>query len=232
MEPEYELITREIAAKGKGYFVLRRCASRGLSEILARGRAELLAAGASELYVSSSDPASSLREGRWEGFHLVQVREILRMERPLAELPAPPSELTLEPLTRERGGAWLALHNACFFDTPNSATYGPRELEEALGGERYCGFAVAGGVPVGVYELDLTDTVPEIAGIAVHRDFQGKGLGRALLCAAMGELAALGCGRCCLLVATDNARAFSLYRRAGFRAVSVKSRWFQMVGER
>lgn len=230
MQPEYELITREIAAKGKGYFLLRRCVPQELGETLSQGRAELLAAGASELYVSSSDPACPLQEGCWEGFRLVQVREILRMERPLAKLPQG-SGLSLEPLTRERAGAWLALHNACFFDMPNSSTYGPRELEEALGEKRRCGFAVAGGVPVGVYELDLTDAVPEIAGIAIHRDFQGKGLGRALLSAAMGELAALGYNRCCLLVATDNVRAFSLYRRAGFQAAAVKSRWFQMIGE-
>ena len=37
-------------------------------------------------------------------------------------------------------------------------------------------------------------------------------------------------GRCRLLVATDNGRAFSLYRREGFRAAAVKSRWFQMIG--
>ena len=151
------------------------------------------------------------------------------MERPLDQLP-PAEGLTLEPLTRARGGAWLTLHNACFFDMPNSATYGLRELEEALGAEWRCGFAVADGVPVGVYELALAGEMPEIAGIAIHPDFQGKGLGRALLRAVLAELAGLGCGRCRLLVATDNGRAFSLYRREGFRAAAVKSRWFQMIG--
>ena len=84
---------------------------------------------------------------------------------------------------------------------------------------------------VGLYELNLTEAVPEIEGIAIHRDFQGKGLGRALLLAVMGELAALGRSRCRLLVATDNRKAFSLYRNAGFKAAAVKSRWFQMVAE-
>lgn len=85
-------------------------------------------------------------------------------------------------------------------------------------------------MPVGVYELALAGEMPEIAGIAIHPDFQGKGLGRALLRAVLAELAGLGCGRCRLLVATDNGRAFSLYRREGFRAAAVKSRWFQMIG--
>ena len=231
MEPVYELVTREIAAKGVGYLLLRRCAPQALGETLARGREELLAAGASELCVTSTDPACPLEEGRWDGFRLIHAREMLWMERPLAELPLPPAALMLEPLTRARGGAWLALHNACFFDLPNSATYGPRELEEALDGAHRCGFALSDGVVVGLYELNLAEAVPEIEGIAIHRDFQGKGLGRALLLAVMGELAALGRSRCRLLVATDNRQAFSLYRNAGFKAAAVKSRWFQMVAE-
>lgn len=230
MKPFYEVITREIAAKGKGYLLLRRCAPQELGETLAQGRERLLAAGATELYAASVDPACPLEEGAWEGFRLVHIRDILRMERPLGDLP-PAAVLTLEPLTRARGGAWLALHNACFFHMPNSATYGLRELEEALGGESRCGFAVVGGVPVGVYELVLSGECPEIAGIAIHPDFQGKGLGRALLAAVLGELAALGYARCQLLVATDNERAFSLYRKTGFKAVAMKSRWFQMLAE-
>lgn len=134
MKPAYEVITREIAAKGAGYLLLRRCPPQELGETLARGRAELLAAGAAELYAASADPACPLDEGRWEGFRLSHVRDMLWMERPLDQLP-PAEGLTLEPLTRARGGAWLTLHNACFFDMPNSATYGLRELEEALGAE-------------------------------------------------------------------------------------------------
>lgn len=230
MEPLYEVITREIDAKGKGYLLLRRCAPGEAGEALARGREELLSAGAAELYAASADPACPLEEGLWEGFRLVHVRDILRMERPLGDLP-PAAGLALEPLTRARGGSWLALHNACFFHMPNSATYGLRELEEALGEGRRCGFALAEGVPVGVYELDLSGECPEIAGLAILPDFQGKGLGRALLSAVLGELAALGYARCHLLVATDNERAFSLYRKTGFKAAAVKSRWFQMLAE-
>ena len=135
MKPAYEVITREIAAKGAGYLLLRRCPPQELGETLARGRAELLAAGAAELYAASADPACPLDEGRWEGFRLSHVRDMLWMERPLDQLP-PAEGLTLEPLTRARGGAWLTLHNACFFDMPNSATYGLRGGRRAGGGVR------------------------------------------------------------------------------------------------
>lgn len=109
MKPAYEVITREIAAKGAGYLRLRRCPPQELGETLARGQAELLAAGAAELYAASADPVCPLDEGRWEGFRLSHVRDMLWMERPLDQLP-PAEGLTLEPLTRARGGAWLTLH--------------------------------------------------------------------------------------------------------------------------
>ena len=49
MKPAYEVITREIAAKGAGYLLLRRCPLQELGETLARGRAGLLAAGGAEV---------------------------------------------------------------------------------------------------------------------------------------------------------------------------------------
>ena len=216
MEPVYELVTREIAAKGAGYLLLRRCPPQELGETLARGRAELLAAGAAELYAASADPACPLDEGRWEGFRLSHVRDMLWMERPLDQLP-PAEGLTLEPLTRARGGAWLTLHNACFFDMPNSATYGLRELEEALGAEWRCGFAAADGVPVGVYELALAGEMPEIAGIAIHPDFQGERTGPGAAPRRPGGAGGAGLWALPPAGGTDNGRAFSLYRREGFR---------------
>ena len=155
---------------------------------------------------------------------------LLRMEREL-EPPLGAGGLALEPLDRARGGAWLALHNACFFDMPNSATYGPRDLDRAMSPGHDCGFVRRGEELAGVYELDLAGETPEIEGIALKEDLRGRGLGRALLGAAMERLGEKGFARCGLLVATDNAPAFSLYHAAGFRAAEVRSRWFRMLAE-
>lgn len=228
MESSYEIFTGEIAAKGKAYLVIRRCRTGELEELLSRGREKLLGLGASELFVTSQDPLAPLSEGMWEGFRLEFVRDMLELERELAPLPGA-DRVVLEPLTRERGGTWMTLHNACFFDMPNSATYGPSDLERAMEKGHRCGFVVVDGVTAGVYELDLTQEPPEIEGIALQKEFRGKGLGRQLLYAAMGELAGQGASRCTLLVATDNISAFSLYRSAGFRAAGIRSRWFQML---
>ena len=230
MKPVYRIYDQEIAAKGKGYLVLQSCRGEEADELLRRGRDELLALGATELYVTSRAPAAPLEEGVRAGCRLVHARDMLWMERGL-EPPLGAEGLTLEPLERARGGAWIALHNACFFDMPNSATYGPRDLDRAMSPGHDCGFVRRGEELAGVYELDLAGETPEIEGIALKEDLRGRGLGRALLGAAMARLEEKGFARCGLLVATDNAPAFSLYRAAGFRAAEVRSRWFRMLAE-
>lgn len=231
MKPVYQLYPNEIAAKGKAYLALRRCRAEELDETLRKGREELLRLGAAEIYVTSSDPAAPLEEGRLAGCRLAYVRDLLWMERELSPLPPRDGTVALIPVCRERGGAWLTLHNECFFDMPNSATYGPGDLERALSPEYACGFVHWQDISVGVYELDITRELPVIDGIALHKDFRGKGLGRSLLAAVLAELAGRGYPRCRLLVATDNASAFALYRAMGFKAAGVKSRWFQMLAE-
>ena len=198
MKPVYRIYDQEIAAKGKGYLVLQSCRGEEADELLRRGRDELLALGATELYVTSRAPAAPLEEGVRAGCRLVHARDMLWMERGL-EPPLGAEGLTLEPLERARGGAWIALHNACFFDMPNSATYGPRDLDRALSPGHDCGFALWQGALAGVYELDLTGEVPEIEGIALKEDLRGRGLGRALLGTAMARLGERGFARCGLM---------------------------------
>ena len=45
----------------------------------------------------------------------------------------------------------------------------------------------------------------------------------------MELLAGAGAACCKLLVATDNESAFALYRRTGFKAAQIQSRWFRML---
>lgn len=231
MKPIYQLYPNEIGAKGKAYLALRRCRAEDVDEALRKGREELLRLGATEIYVTSSDPAAHLEEGSRAGCRLIHVRDLLWMERELEALPAERGAVSLVPLVRERGGAWITLHNECFFDMPNSATYGPRDLDRALTSEYACGFAMWNEIPVGVYELELAQEIPVIDGIALLKDFRGKGLGRSLLTAVLAQLSGRGYRRCRLMVATDNENAFGLYRTTGFKAAGVQSQWFQMLAE-
>ena len=154
---------------------------------------------------------------------------MLRMSRTLTE--EPPRPLRLEPLVREKGGTWLALYNEGFFNVPNSATYDGNDLERVLGEACSAGFVLLDEVPVGVYELGFAEEQPEIEGVALRRDFRGRGLGRELLLELMGMLARQGHTECWLRVATSNRNAYALYRSLGFGRESVLSRWFQVVSE-
>ena len=228
MEPVYQIYHQEIGATGRGYLALRRCRREDVDEALDKGREQLLAMGATEIYVTSSDPAAPLEEGERAGCRLTHVRDLLWMERGLGDIPPQGEAVTLERLTRSRGGAWLTLHNQCCFDLPNAQTYGPQALERALDGDHLCGFVRWAELCVGVYELTLTGELPELTGLAVLRDFRGRGLGRAALHALLGVLAGLGYTRCRLLSATDNTPAFTLFRSAGFRAAGIQGQWFSM----
>ncbi len=229
MTPDYQVVTREITPKGKAYLVVRRCAPEELYDLVGRAAAELRTLGAAEVYAASVDPGAPLEERTAEGIRLEHVHDMLVLERGLADRPRRAGRLTLEPLRRAQGGLWLELHNEGFFEIPNSATYDREELEEALGRDRDCGFALVDGTPAGVYELALGGCPPEIEGIALLRPFRGRGLGRELLYAAMERLAERGAAGCRLTVSTANETAWTLYRDAGFRSMERKSRWFRVL---
>ena len=148
MQPELDIITREIPAKGKGYMKIRRCWPDQVDSLIRQGSRSLLLQGATEIYAASMDPAAPLAEGSGEGYRLEFRHDMLRLGRPLDRTcPLPEGKLTLEPLSREKVGQWLTLYNECFFDVPNSATFGRNDLERAQAEGSRCGLALLDGVP-------------------------------------------------------------------------------------
>ena len=63
--------------------------------------------------------------------------------------------------------------------------------------------------------------------IATHPDHRRAGVGAALLDRALAEGRAARCNLATLEVRRGNAPAIALYRRAGFRAVHVRARYYQ-----
>ena len=232
MQPELEIITREIPAKGKGYILIRKCWPGQVDDALRQGARRLLGEGATAIYAASTDPSAPLCEGPGDGYRLEFRHDMLGMERALDDArPRPSGRLTLEPLTREKGGMWLALLNESFFDVPNSATNDEADLRDFLEGPYRCGFALLDGVPVGVYETGFKKEHPEIGSIGLTKDARGKGLGRELLLSVMDMLAGLGCQRAWLQVSTANERAYPLYRSVGFTQVQTLSHWYEVISE-
>ena len=67
----------------------------------------------------------------------------------------------------------------------------------------------------------------EIANIAVAPDQRGRGVGRALLDAALGEAAARGIGAVYLEVRDSNQRARELYASRGFEEIGRRRRYYR-----
>ncbi len=88
----------------------------------------------------------------------------------------------------------------------------------ALDGDRVVGYAGLAVVPPDEAWVQT---------IAVHRDAQRRGIGRALLEALLAEAARRGVGKTLLEVAVDNAAAQHLYARYDFEAVGVRRGYYQ-----
>lgn len=85
------------------------------------------------------------------------------------------------------------------------------------------------GIVVGVYVLlPVKDTLWELKNIAVSEEWQGKGVGKALLAAAIKS--ARGEGAATLEVGTGNSSLDQLafYQKAGFRMVRIVKNFFTL----
>ncbi|RKR90144.1 [SSU ribosomal protein S18P]-alanine acetyltransferase [Micromonospora pisi] len=83
------------------------------------------------------------------------------------------------------------------------------------------------GVLIGYAGLAVTPDEAWVQNIAVRRDAQRGGVGRALLEALLAEAARRGVPRTMLEVAVDNAGAQKLYAAYGFEPVGVRRGYYQ-----
>lgn len=84
----------------------------------------------------------------------------------------------------------------------------------------YAGIALLAGPPRAEAEVHT---------IAVHPDWQGNGIGKALLLDLLGHADQVG-ATVFLEVRTDNVPAIALYERQGFERLGVRRRYYQPSG--
>lgn len=78
----------------------------------------------------------------------------------------------------------------------------------------------------GFLMLRLTADEAELITVAVEKRFRGKGVGKALLAAALDDLRMTAARKLFLEVAADNQPALKLYRREGFAEVGRRDGYY------
>ncbi|MGH9017117.1 MAG: mycothiol synthase [Acidimicrobiales bacterium] len=155
---------------------------------------------------------------------LVRGRDLLQMRRPL------PIEDDHEPVATgafEPGldeSAWLVVNNRAFASHPeqgdwNLDTLLEREAESWFDARGFLLHERDGRLAASCWTKihgDETPRLGEIYVISVDPDFQGLGLGRALVLAGLDYLAGAGLTVGMLYVDSANETAVALYRRLGF----------------
>ena len=103
-------------------------------------------------------------------------------------------------------------------------------LEDVLGGFVWVeDDRVVGNVTI--QRLDAYGSRWQIANVAVTKDYQGRGIGRALMTAALERIAERRGSWAVLQVRADNAVAKGLYQRLGFWSVPAFDTWFDAAAE-
>lgn len=165
-------------------------------------------------------------------------RELWSMRRPL---PAPEvsgwqafSVSGFRPGTHEQ--LLLEVNNAAFAGHPENGNltladlrrrmemdwFDPEGIRMAWEGKRLAGFCWTKIHDAGQGEIYI---------IGVHPDFQGRGLGPALVGEGMRHLAAAGCGRVFLYTEGDNRAAIGMYERLGFEVDRIHRSFLRDVEE-
>lgn len=80
---------------------------------------------------------------------------------------------------------------------------------------------------IGFLEYEVLFDDAEIFMIAVHPDFQGKGLGRMLMDFCVKDLQREGVRSVYLDVAVNNTRALEFYRKYGFEVVYTRKEYYK-----
>ncbi len=227
---ELETVLREIPYSGKCYLTCRSYDASDFDLTLRSALENARAHGARELCLGFQDAAHltmfslDSADSRFDFYS-----DFVWMEKRLAAEDG--SAYRMKRVNEGNAALFSALYNESFRSVPNAMTMDELTIGEALDGRHEAGFLMNGGAPEGIYELDLSEAVPEIAAIGIRPDLQGAGNGARAMLTLERSLLKRGFSKARLLVATVNRSACALYTKRGFRRTKVLSRWFSVRSE-
>lgn len=221
-----EVIQRDVALRGVGYLILRDCPEERLGEALGKGMEKLKKAGARQVLATSLPEGEPLHPGPVGLWRLTPVYDLLRLEKPLSQPVKAENKPNLRPLkkTAAEEKLYLELVNRAQAEFPGFRVQTAANLRQP--NHRYL-MAWQGETPVGALELDLSERVPELMTLAVSPDFRRRGLGRALLRAALESLGKAP--SCALTLPSTAVPALALLQAEGFAQTGLVSSWFEVV---
>lgn len=161
------------------------------------------------------------------GFAQEFAEDVLRrdLRQPLPDAPLP-AGITLSCWSPELAGAFFAAYTASFRERPGFPGWSQDEWSDWATGDddfRPAASFVArqGDTPAGFVLCDEG----WVAQLGVCPEWRGRGLGAALMVAALRHFCAAGLAEVSLGVNVDNASAAQLYTRLGFETIGRRARW-------
>ncbi len=238
----YELIVREIPTLQKAYIVIKKAESfSAVEEILLMAVPELRILGAKEVFVCAREDAGvSLPSEHFEidGMQfqfdhnlktmLVDLLNYGAMAQMKKAAPQKTPNIILLPLTAILAKDYLEIYNEAFATVPNGAIYTIEDIVRMMHNPDYEGGVIqVNGENAGVYELNYTEDVPEVASVALTPAYRGKGYGKKAFRSALYKLEQKGFKNAFVLVSTKNIEASSLYTELGFVDDKLISTWYK-----
>jgi len=129
--------------------------------------------------------------------------------------------MKLTPATPEDAPDMAGVH-AQAFDTP----WDENDFEDLLDGEGIFGFVVRGDDPAGVLICRVAAGEAEVLTVGVAPWARRRGVGEALMTAAIGMARQAGAEAMFLEVDVDNAGAVALYERLGFVRAGLRKAYY------
>lgn len=193
-----------------------------LEDLLAAALTEIGRQGGGHVHLWVPKPTPDW-DGTAEGAGLARGRDLLQMRRPLPLDDPTPRVAVRQFVPGEDEAAWLEVNNRAFAGHPEQGNWDldtllEREAESWFDPEGFLLHERDGRLAASCWTKVHGGDHPlgEIYVIGVDPDFQGLGLGRALVLSGLDHLAAAGIPTAMLYVDGANGPAVSLYRSLGF----------------